>query len=460
MRKNKKNQPKNKKGTAMEQNKQLSLKFASISGKKVTADFTGGDVTSDVGVLIMREIASKIGIIEQLADVIHDERHQSYVKHEITELLMQRIFQIICGYEDANDANDLRIDPGFKASCDKLPSEADLASQPTITRFENSITTKDLYRIAAVFVDQFVASYDTPPQAIVLDIDDTDDETHGAQQLRFFNGYYDEYCYMPLFIFEGQTGKLITSILRPGKRPNGKQIRAIIKRVIKKIRKIWPTVGILFRGDSHFATPELYSWCDKHNVHYILGLTKNSTLKELAQSTLVAAHRRYETFGEKARVFKEIRYQASSWHRPLRVIVMAEVSVMGENLRFVVTSLEHGQPSFMYETAYCGRGQMENFIKEHKIALRSGRTSCHSFIANCFRLMLHSAAYVIMHTFREKVLAGTSLANAQFDTIRLKLLKIGAEVRELKTKLHFVLPASCPAKDIFATIVRNSVLLT
>ena len=444
----------------MEQNKQLSLQFASISGKKVTADFTGGEVTSDVGVLVMRETANKIGIIEQLTEAIHDERHQSYVKHEIIELLMQRIFQIICGYEDANDANDLRIDPGFKASCDRLPSEADLASQPTITRFENSITTKDLYRIAEVFVDQFVASYDTPPEAIILDIDDTDDETHGAQQMSLFNAYYDEYCYMPLFIFEGQTGKLITSILRPGKRPDGKQIRAIIKRVIKRIRAVWPKVGILMRGDSHFATPELYSWCDKYNVYYVHGLTKNSILKELAKPTLAAAHRRYETFGEKARVFKELSYQACTWHRALRVIIMAEVSERGENLRFIVTNLEHERPSFLYETAYCGRGQMENFIKEHKIALRSGRTSCHSFIANCFRLMLHSAAYVIMHTFREKALTGTSLANAQFDTIRLKLLKIGAEVRELKTKLHFILPASCPLKDIFAMMVRNIVLLT
>ena len=443
----------------MEENKQFSLQFASISGKKVTADFTGGEVTSDAGVMVMRETANKIGIIEQLAQAIHDERHQSYVKHELLELLTQRIFQIICGYEDANDADDLRVDPGFKASCDRLPSEADLASQPTITRFENSITTKDLYRIAEVFVDQFIASYDTPPPAIVLDIDDTDDETHGAQQLSLFNGYYDEYCYMPLFIFEGQTGKLITSILRPGKRPNGKQIRAIIKRIIKRIRKVWPTIGILFRGDSHFATPRLYSWCDKHNVYYILGLSKNSILKEQAKSTLTAAHRRYKTFGEKARVFKELPYQASSWHRPLRVVIMAEVSERGENLRFIVTNLEHERPSFLYQTAYCSHGQMENFIKEHKIALKSGRTSCHSFIANCFRLMLHSTAYVIMHTFREKALAHTYLAHAQFDTIRLKLLKIGAEVRELKTKLHFVLPASCPVKDIFATMVRNIVLL-
>ncbi len=444
----------------MEQNKQLSLKFASISGKKVTADFSGGDVTSDAGVLVMKETANKIGIIERLVQAIHDERHQSYVKHESTELFTQRILQIVCGYEDANDSNDLRIDPGFKAACDRLPSEADLASQSTISRFENSISTKDIYRIAEVFVDQFVASYDTPPEAIVLDMDDTEDETHGAQQLSLFNGYHDEYCYMPYFIFDGQSGKLITSILRPGKRPDGKQIRAIIKRVIKKIRKVWPTVGILVRGDSHFATPELYSWCDKHNVYYILGLTKNSILKELSKSTMAAAHRRYEMFSEKQRVFKDLSYQAGTWHRALRVIGMAEISEKGENLRFIVTNLEHERPSFLYETAYCGRGQMENFIKEHKIALKSGRTSCHSFIANCFRLMLHSAAYVIMHTFREKALQGTSLANAQFDTIRLKLLKIGAEVRELKTKLHFILPTSCPVKDIFATMVRNIAFIT
>jgi hypothetical protein len=444
----------------MEENKQLSLQFASISGKRVTADFTGGDVTSDVGVLAMREISNKIGIIEQLGHAIHDERHQSYVKHEIIELLTQRIFQIICGYEDANDANDLRIDPGFKASCGRLPSDDDLASQPTITRFENSISTKDMYRIAEVFVDQFIASYASPPAALILDIDDTDDATHGTQQMSLFNGYHDEYCYMPLYIFEGQTGRLVTSILRPGKRPNGKEICSLFKRVIKRIRAAWPTVGILIRGDSHFATPELYAWCDTHNVQYILGLSKNSILQGLAQGTLSVAHYRYKTFGEKARVFKELPYQAGTWHRTLRVIIMAEVSVMGENLRFVVTNLESSLPSFLYETVYCGRGNMENFIKEHKIALKSGRTSCHRFIANCFRVMLHSAAYVIMHTFREKALAGTSLANAQFDTIRLKLLKIGAEVRELKTKLHFILPASCPVKDILLTTMRKLALVT
>jgi len=443
----------------MRENTQLSFEFKMISGKRVTADFSGGEVTSDAGVLVLSEVIDRIGIIDQLAEAIIDNRHQSYVRHDMKTLLQQRILQITCGYEDANDADDQRSDPGFKTVCDRLPSGDDLASQPTFSRFENALTSRDIYRIAGVLIDQFIASYDTPPQAIVLDIDDTDDPTHGAQQLNLFNAYYDEYCYQPLFIFEGVSGKLITSILRPGKRPDGKEIRAIIKRVVQRIRAAWPKVGILIRGDSHFATPELYAWCDTHAVQYILGLTSTSILKTQAQTALAAARREYETSGEKARVFRQIRYQASSWHRALRVIVMAEVSVQGDNIRFVVTSLESSQPSFIYETAYCGRGQMENFIKDHKLALKSGRTSCHSFMANSFRLMLHSAAYVILHTLRDKALNGTEFATAQFDTIRLRLLKIGAEVREMKTKLHFILPSSFPLKNVFTTMYNRIVML-
>lgn len=443
----------------MTQNNQLSFEFKTISGKKVTADFTGGQVTSDGGVLLLREIANRLGIVDQLAEVIRDTRHPSYVRHEVKRLLMQRILQIACGYEDADDADDIRTDPGFKAACDRLPSEADLASQPTMSRFENALTQKDVYRIADVLVHQFLSAYDAPPDGIILDLDDTDDPTHGAQQLSLFNGYHDEYCYMPLFIFEGVSGRLVSSILRPGKRPGGNEVRSIVKRIIARIRAAWPKVGILIRGDSHFATPELYAWCDAHEVHYILGLSSNSVLKTLTHPALSAARLTYERSGETSRVFREIRYQAGTWHRALRVIVMAEVSGQGDNIRFIVTSLESSRPSFLYETVYCGRGRMENFIKDHKVALKSGRTSCHRFTANGVRLMLHSAAYVIMHAFREQALAGTDFAAAQFDTIRLRLLKIGAEVRELNTKLRFVLPASFPLKEVFAVMHRNVVLL-
>jgi hypothetical protein len=443
----------------MSQDSQLSFEFKAISGKRVTADFSGGEVTSDGGVLILREIADRMGIIEQLSGAILDERHPSYVRHDMKTLLKQRILQIACGYEDANDADDLRTDPGFKAACDQLPSGTDLASQPTLSRFENTLSSKDIHRIAGVLIRQFIASYATPPEAIILDIDDTDDPTHGAQQLSLFNGYHDEYCYMPLFIFEGVSGKLVTSILRPGKRPTGSETRSIIKRVVRRIRAVWPSVGILIRGDSHFATPELYAWCDTHGVQYILGLATNAVLKTLARAALSSARSDYERSGEKSRMFRQIRYQAGTWHRELRVIVMAEVSALGDNIRFIVTSLESSRSSFLYETVYCGRGRMENFIKDHKLALKSGRTSCHRFMANCVRLMLHSAAYVILHTLRAQALAGTDFATAQFDTIRLRLLKIGAEVRELKTKLHFILPASFPLKTVFATMCRNVVLL-
>lgn len=444
----------------MTKDTQLSFEFKTISGKKVTADFSGGDVTSDGGVLIVRELANRMGIVDRLADVISDTRHQSYVHHDTKTLLIQRILQIVCGYEDADDCDALRTDPGFKAACDRLPSGSDLASQPTMSRFENALSSKDVYRIADVLVSQFLSSYTTPPEGIILDLDDTNDPTHGAQQLSLFNGYHDEYCYMPLFIFEGMSGKLVTSILRPGKRPGGKEVRSIVKRIIARIRKAWSSVGILIRGDSHFATPELYAWCDGHDVQYTLGLSSNAVLKELAQAALSAARLTYERSGKKSRVFREFRYQAKTWHRSLRVVVMAEVSELGDNIRYIVTSLESSRPSFLYETVYCGRGQMENFIKDHKVALKSGRTSCHRFTANCVRLMLHSAAYVIMHALREQVLAGTDFASAQFDTIRLRLLKIGAEVRELKTKLKFILPASFPLKEVFAAIHRKIVLQT
>ena len=408
----------------------------------------------------MRELVNRTGIVNRFADMIPDIRHPSYIRHDFKTLFTQRILQIACGYEDADDCDTLRTDPGFKAACDRLPSEEDLASQPTMSRFENALTSKDVYRIADALIQQFIASYDDPPEAIILDIDDTDDPTHGAQQLSLFNGYHDEYCYMPLFIFEGRSGKLVTSILRPGKRPNGTEVRAIVKRIITRLRITWPKAGILIRGDSHFASPELYAWCSSHDTQYILGLTTNAVLKELAKPALSAARREYERTGSSSRVFRHIRYQAKSWHKQQRVIIMAEVSASGDNIRFVVTSLESSRPSFIYETAYCQRGRMENFIKDHKIALKSGRTSCHRFTANCVRLMLHSAAYVILHTLREQALNGTDFATAQFDTIRLRLLKIGAEVRELKTKVQFILPSSFPLKDVFTVMHRNIVLIT
>lgn len=439
---------------------QLSLPFASISGKKVVADFSGEQVTSDAGVLELREVADRIGLADHLIGAIHDSRHPSYITHSLRDLLLQRIFQIACGYADANDADTLRLDPAFKAACDRLPSEENLASQPTFSRLENAVTAKDLRRLGDALVDLFIASYKTPPVHIILDFDDTEDPTHGAQQLSLFNGYYDGFCYEPMLIFEGKSGNLVSAILRTGRRPTGKEIRAILKRIVTRIRKVWPKVVIVVRGDSHYAAPEVFAYCDSHNIRCIFGLTRNSALAGRMDAFSTAVRRRYEVFHQKDRCFTEFEYQAGTWHRKLRVIGMAEMCDQKLNTRFVVTNILALRPVTVYEILYCGRGQMENYIKELKLDLNSDRTSCHRFYANAFRLFLHSAAYTLLHTYRDTLLAGTVFAHAQFDTIRLHFLKIGAAVREGKTTLRFRLPASYPHQGIFAQIHARLPLLT
>ena len=256
------------------QDKQHRMSFASVSGKRVEATFDGGILTSDTGAMLLREVESKIGILCRIVAAITDRRHPSYVDHPTMDLLTQRVFQMACGYEDANDCNALRSDPGFKAACDRLPvTGANLASQPTMSRFENRITRGDLYRIAKAFADAFIASYKHPPEAILLDIDDTEDKVYGSQQLSLFNAYFKGYCYQPLHIYEGQTGKLITTVLRPGRRPTGKEIVSILKRVIAYLRHAWPDVKILLRGDSH---PEVHTMCDENDVFFILGQGGNA----------------------------------------------------------------------------------------------------------------------------------------------------------------------------------------
>lgn len=426
--------------------KQLLL-FKDLSGKKIEADFNGGEVSSEAGLLFLRETEAKHGIIRRMANVLRDRRHQSYITHDLLELLSQRVFQIASGYEDANDSDDLRKDPMIKIACAKLPlSEEDLGSQPTISRFENAPSRTDLYRLGEAFVDLFIDSYKSPPEGIILDLDDTEDETHGHQQLRLFNAFHDMYCYMPMHIYEGKSGKLVATILRPGKRPSGKEIVSILKRIVKKIRSAWPEVGILIRGDSHYGAPEVYDFCEQEDLKYVFGLTPQNPMWGETEELRDEAEKLYTLHKEPVKLFGEFEYQAKSWSRPLRVIYKAEHNHKGPNIRFVVSNLEHWNRRFIYQTVYCGRGGMELYIKEHKNHLFSDRTSCTSFEANQFRLFLHSIAYVLMHTFRELYLRGTKFAKAQFDTIRLKLIKIGARVRQMSTRIKVHLPSSFPLK--------------
>ena len=427
--------------------KQLLL-FKDISGKKIEADFDGGEVSSDAGLLFLRETEAKHGIIRRVANVLNDRRHQSYITHDLLELFSQRVFQIASGYEDANDCDDLRKDPIIKIACEKLPlSEEELSSQPTMCRFENAPSRTDLYRLGEALVDLFIDSYKRAPEGIILDLDDTDDETHGHQQLRLFNAFHDMFCYMPMHIYEGKSGKLITAILRPGKRPSGKEIVSILKRVVKKIRDAWPDVGIMIRGDSHYGAPEVYDFCEGEDLKYIFGLTPQNPMWKEAEKLIEEAKKLHTFHKETIKLFGEFEYQAKSWSKPLRIIYKTEHNHRGPNTRFIVTNLEHSRRRFIYQTAYSGRGNMELYIKEHKNHLFSDRTSCTSFEANQFRLFLHSMAYVLMHSFRELHLRGTEFARAQFNTIRLKLIKIGARVRQMSTKIKVHLPSSFPLKE-------------
>ena len=479
----------------MTQDTQIVLPFARLCGKHLQADFDGGTLSSDGGVLFLREIEDQVGIIRRMAGALDDPRDARYTDHRYEEMLRQRIFQIACGYEDANDCKTLRHDPAYKAACGRLPlSDDPLASQPVMSRFENAPRRSELYRTAQVVFDTFVASYQQAPQSLLLDIDDTADEVHGAQQQSLFNGYYDHYCYLPLHIYEGQSGKLITSILRPGRRPTGQEIVSILKRVIRAIRREWPEVLILLRGDGHFSAPEVHEWCERQvpEIFYILGQSGNKVLKEKAQGLLQQAQflyrcqqerywrkkfqeerkqRKSKSKGEsnlpersrddmlteqmKVKLYTEFFYQAETWSKPRRIICKVEVAEKGENIRFIVTNLQHSRKAYIYETIYCGRGQMENYIKDHKRFLHSDRLSCHKFEANQFRLFLHSAAYVLMHHLKTKGLQGTAWSRAQFDQIQLRVLKVGARVEELKTKIRFHFPSSFPLKALYARVVAN-----
>ena len=344
---------------------QITLSFANVSGKKIEADFDGGTTTSDGGVLLLRQAEARTGIVNRLVGAMSDRRHQSYIDHTYTDLIRQRVFQIACGYEDANDSDDLRSDPGLKIACERLPLTGDdLASQPTMSRLENSVTRSDLYRMGEALLETFIESYDKPPKKLILDIDDTDDPTHGSQQLTLFHAYYDEYCYLPIHLYEGETGKLITTLLRPGRRIRGREAAAILKRVLDHLIMVWPKTKITLRGDSHFSTPEVHDLCDGYGIDFILGQAINKKLKALGEPLMELAAALAEQTDEPVRLFDSFEYQANSWSRPRQIIYKAEITEGKANPRFVVTNIRDRTPKFLYETVYCARGRIGRLHQE------------------------------------------------------------------------------------------------
>ena len=418
--------------------------------------FDGGTTTSDGGALLLRQAESKIGIVDRIVRALCDRRHQSYIDHTYTDLIKQRVFQIACGYEDANDSNDLRSDPALKAACDRLPlTGADLASQPTMSRFENSISRTDLYRIGLALLETFIESYDKPPKKIILDIDDTDDATHGSQQLSLFHAYYDEYCYLPVHLYEAETGKLITTILRPGRRIRGREAAAILRRVLDHILMAWPQVQITLRGDAHFSTPEVHDLCDEYGLAFILGQAVNQKLKALGAPLMEQAAALAEQTEKPVRLFTRFDYQADSWSRPRQIIYKAEITQGKANPRFVVTNIRNRTPGFLYEKVYCARGRSEGFIKNHKTFLNSDRDLLPSIPGKPIPPLpaqRRLCACARDQTYRH---ARHPMTTSNFDTIQLRVLKIGARVREQTTTVRFHFPTSYPLKDLMRLIVYN-----
>jgi len=432
------------------------ISFPAVHRKKVTAAFDGGRLTSDGGVLLLAQAERAMGICTQLAGCIADPRNPSRVLHALPDILRARIFAIACGYEDADDLDALRDDPGFRLALGKLPgSGAGLASQPTMSRWENAPTTRELVKLMAAMVGIYCASYPAPPAAVTLDIDDTCDVAHGHQQLSFWNGHYGERCFLPIHVYDTATGRPVAMLLRTGKTPSGMEAAGHIRRLIRHIHHHWPDTHITIRGDGHYGRPEVMACCEEHGVDYVLGLPTNAVLRgdpEIVKVADACAVRRAQRQYPVLRNYAETRYGAKTWACQRRVVARIEASTLGMDIRYVVTSLAGGSAEHIYDTLYCARGQAENLIKLHKSQLKSDRTSCRSANANQMRLILHTAAYWLMWRIQQEIPKAAALAKAEFATLRLRLLKVAARVIETATRIRVAFASACPDAALFQTI--------
>lgn len=417
--------------------------FPGLKSLRVEADFSGGEVSSEGGSLLLRQVDRRLGLLRQVAEQICDKRIVGKVDHSLVSILRQRVYGIALGYEDLNDHDTLRKDLAFQTSVNCVK---DLASASTLCRFENRMGRDVAVAMHRVIVDQFLQSFQKPPRELVLDLDATDDPVHGKQEGRFFHGFYNEYCFLPLYVFCGK--QLLVSYLRQSNIDPAKHAWAIVSLLTKAIRAKFPKVRVVLRADSGFCRWRMLRWCERAKVHYCIGIARNPRLQAKARSTMKVAAAGFKKLHIKQRIFSEFQYAAETWDKKRRVIIRAEHSEMGENPRFVVTNLE-GDPQDLYDNLYCARGEMENRIKEQQMGLFADRTSCHKWWANQFRLLLSGLAYVLVEAIRRLALKGTELARAQVWTIRLKLLKIGAVVVRNTRHIRFMLSSAYPFQDLF-----------
>ena len=433
--------------------------FPAVGRKRLSAAFDGGRLTSDGGVLLLAAAERRLGLCDRLASLIADPRDPSRVIHPLADILRARILAIACGYEDADDLDHLRQDPGFKLACGRLPDTGrDLCSQPTMSRWENAPSLREVVRLMRAMVDVYCASYARPPAAVTLDIDDTVDVVHGRQQLSLFNAHHDERCFLPIHVYDTATGRPVAMLLRTGKTPSGAEAAGHIRRLVRHLRRHWPETHITIRGDGHYGRPEVMAFCEAAGVDYVFGLPTNAALRadpEIVAAADACAVKRAQRQYPVLRNYAETRYGAKSWKCQRRVVARIEASTLGMDIRYVVTSLAEGSAEHIYDTLYCARGNAENLIKRHKTQLASDRTSCRSANANQTRIILHTAAYWLVWRIQQEIPKAAALATAEFATLRLRLLKVAARVIETATRIRVAFASACPDASLFRTIATG-----
>jgi hypothetical protein len=425
------------------------IEFGRLGRRVVQGCFDGGSMSCDAGVTLLGATDRKLGLINAAARCIADPRNPLLIKHSVVDMLRQRVYGLALGWEDLNDHQALRQDVAMQTA---VGVDEDIASAPTLCRLEKWADKTTACRLHEVLVEQFIASFTTAPEELVLDFDATDNPLYGQQEGRFFHGYYDSYCYLPLYMFCGQ--QLLCAYLRPSRIDGAKHAAAIVKLLVKRLRQQWPAVRNVFRGDSGFCRQRIINYCERADVNYIIGLARNARLQGITEFIELAMKDAFEQTGLKQREVGEFIYAAQSWARERRVITRLEFGEQGNNPHYVVTNLT-GEPQALYDDLYCQRGEAENRIKEAQVGLFATRTSCQHFQGNQLRMLLAALGYVLIERLRALALKGTKLATAQVDTLRIKLLKIAAVVTRNTRRIRLYLASNWPSAEVFAHAMRQ-----
>ena len=429
------------------------LTFSFYQDKQLVADFKGGQISSDTGLLVVRELDAKLGWLTQAASLIQDPRREDRTELDVLTLLRQRVLGLVGGYEDQNDHDRMRTDPALKLTCDRGLDDDALASQPTLSRFENWPTARQVARMNRLLVEHYIALYKpSRPGEIILDVDPTDDPCHGAQQLALFNGFYDQYMYLPLMVFERASGMLLGVRLRAGNVHAAHRVVQLLRPIVRALNKALPRTKIIIRADAGFAVPALYEFCEKHGLQYLVGIASNKPFKAHTTWDLQKLSERFERTGKACRYVAGFWHRAGTWSRKRRIIYKVEVNAEGTNRRFVVTNMK-GLPVHLWRL-YCDRGTAEGFIDQLKNALKADRLSCHRFVANAFRLIQFALAYNLLRVFGSK-LCGTVLEGASIETIRTRLLKIGARIRESVRRIWVHIAGGFPLREVLALVLER-----